>query len=89
MNLWIRSQDKTTLQQIIDGLGIVYENSKFKICTKDIASKTFYLGAYKTQKRALEVLDEIQKALEANDDFEYTGRACICNNNLIYEMPKE
>ena len=60
MNLWVRSQDKNKLVPINDELYI--PNSRtgedFGIFYKDKM-----LGYYKTQERALKVLDEIQNIL--------------------------
>ena len=58
MNLWIRSQDKTSLFKpdnlYVNGDRIVYITSKCGRAT---------IGKYKTEERALEVLDEIQHKL--------------------------
>ena len=57
MDLWIRSQDKKVLVKInniwVDENGIIYTDSY----------PDMWLGAYKSEKRAIEVLDEIQKLL--------------------------
>lgn len=55
MELWIRSQDKKTLMKITR----LYEfsNSIFSVDTRD---NEIILGTYKKNKRALEVLNEIQ-----------------------------
>lgn len=61
MELWIRSQDKDTLQKVdhirLSSFGefwALYPNDK---------NGNFYLGLYMTAERANEVLDEIQKLL--------------------------
>lgn len=66
MELWIRSQDREQLRKIVD---IKYQKGTFE--DEDIEviiGTTQYdewevLGQYKTKKRALEVLDEIQRIL--------------------------
>ena len=100
MELWIRSQKRDNLikvdwlkmEEIPDGYGykeyyIYYKNERL-------------LGSYKTKERALEVLDEIQRAILctglsyeelAYRDEEYTGRFSTNSKSCvaIYEMPEE
>ena len=73
MELWIRSQDKENLiQPNYINIGGNKTDKYF------IWGHNVLLGKYKSKKRALEVLDEIQEFLEHLDyGFE------------IYEMPKE
>ena len=66
MKLWIRSQDETFLIPINDIIS-VFQDIVFY--------KGIILGQYKSQERALEVLDDIQHFIE------YA--------NIIYEMPLE
>ena len=94
MELWIRSQDKT---------GLVKANNICKIKTNkdyvDIVSikdkdTKYYLGRYKVEERALEILDEIQEYLERECrkeeiDFEMNGVQHSSRRYAIYEMPKE
>ena len=58
MELWIRSQDKEILLKVNEleieaNMIIAFDNNKYQC-----------LGTYKTKKRALEVLDEIQNILK-------------------------
>ena len=77
MELWVRSQDKTALVKA----GVIYiYNKKEIVCSSDYSITE--LGKYKTQKRALEVLDEIQEILNT---FEPKNMARM----IVYEMPKE
>lgn len=75
--MWIRSQDREVL---VNAEAILVSN----ISKKDIfgfigaEKKHGWLGAYATEKRALEVLDEIQSHLNKPK-----GRA------PVFEMPKE
>lgn len=87
MELWIRSQDKKTLMKITR----LYEfsNAIFSIDSRD---NEIILGTYKKNKRALEVLDEIQKILEEPKTHEEEGVYYYMPNDgssKIYEMPKE
>ena len=70
MELWIRSQSKLSLIKVNS---ITIEQQKDNVFF--ITSGEWRLGTYNTEKRALEVLDEIQHFI----DYE----------NIIYEMPKE
>ena len=93
MELWIRSQDKRTLLKAnridVDDTDIICWDNDYR------CSET-YMGKYKTQKRALEVLDEIQKKLRPSfyiyESNEYDKPKTITNTTpslMIYEMPKE
>lgn len=72
MELWIRSQNKDNLFKI-NGVDITKMNdNSYEIIgytTYDI-----YLGKYKTKKRALEVLDEIEERI-----------MMLNTTNLIYD----
>lgn len=86
MELWIRSQDKTTLIRSYE-IYIVEHSDSYVIRAK---RTSHILGAYKTIERALEVLDEIQDML-LGGDFEpkEEDMILICGSARIYEMPKE
>ena len=60
MELWIRSQNRSQLAKIT---GVLLLDKEIRGFTN---TNYFYeLGIYKTKKRALEVLDEIQSKLKA------------------------
>lgn len=63
MELWIRSQDKLKLVKV--NYVYVMENkiNSFSIYGETIDSGPI-IGTYKTKKRALEVLDEIEKLIK-------------------------
>jgi len=74
MELWIRSQNKGALIKV-EMLG----NTDGTI-TSYLGFNQTKLGTYKSSKRALEVLDEIQKyILLPNTD----------NSAYVYEMPQD
>ena len=78
MNLWIRSQDKIVLMKV-DTLSLaIDEEGTILGCGTDgnIKGK---LANYKTNERALEVLDEIQAYINSDVMF----------NLNVFEMPKE
>ena len=87
MNLWIRSQHKADLCKIMSlekimSLKIERTEEGYEIWNYNHSHHSSYLGVYKTQERAIEVLDEIQ---------EYIQHDCIDRDFVatIYEMPKE
>lgn len=85
MDLWIRIQDRTELTKVthLD----VRDND---VCVWNFGEDCWTLGSYKSEERALEVLDEIQEHLDylnignINRVDENGFRVCT-----IYEMPKE
>ena len=60
MELWIRSQDRTTLIKT-DRLDIDYSSGLYSIKSDGFGT---LLANYKTKERALEVLDEIQELIK-------------------------
>lgn len=101
MNLWIRTQNKG-LHQIIGISEPIGVSDKFVLigCTFNERIK---LGVYKTEQRALEVLDEIQSFLENNyisiDDMPshsnspypgyYPTHISTTYRKKVFKMPKE
>ena len=85
MELWIRSQDKVVLEKVER----ILANDNY------IETKLSILGNYKTKERALEVLDDIQRAiiLDYKSDFGMNdGTPITFNKNtdtIVYEMPKD
>ena len=81
--VWIRTQNKKALIKVNE-LFIVkhYEDYMIMDYPNDNVNSGLNLGVYKTQERALEVLDEIQ---------EYIQHDCIDRDFVatIYQMPKE
>ena len=91
MELWIRSQDKMKLIRCID-LGIFEEQEGYTIYYDDSIDNM--LGTYATKKRALEVLDEIQRILTGKKGMLTTSNKKMEfipfeNQAIIYEMLKE
>lgn len=103
MELWIRSQDKRRLEKINNGLKIFIDNRlRYTIAYEVDIDGINILGAYETEKRAIEVLDEIQNKLMKKDknNTKLTYEIVNMANNeekiiilkqcdLLYEMPKE
>ena len=101
MELWIRSQDKTTLIRSYE-IYISEQTNTYLIRAK---RTSHILGSYSTIERALEVLDEIQNMIYINKLFNadinafqksleiggYTEQEIVKALRTIstYEMPKE
>ena len=80
MELWIRSQDKKTLVKS-DYITIIWSPFHYSIVGYlNGKIKHKILGSYKTQKRAIEILDEIEDLLQNA----YVGNA----NRIVYKMPE-
>ena len=98
MELWVRSQDKKRLISVTNLYIPISRNGEdFSIYTFDTDVE---LGIYKTEERALEVLDEIEDEMrrskklydECNgytDYFEPETGLYKNDNLLIFQMPKE
>lgn len=87
MELWIRSQNKELLTKV-DMLDFATNSELEIVCVKDGAD--YILGIYKTKERALEVLDEIQSAIEHDGKSFYDKKEeALYTLFGVYEMPKE
>lgn len=103
MELWIRSQDKTTLIKSYEIYIAEYDINSYVIRAK---RTSHILGTYKTIERALEVLDEIQNLLKPPIIIQKTEGVIATTDNtmhiinptygeikqlstIVYEMPKE
>ena len=95
MELWIRSQGKECLTKvnrlyIRKIYGALKEYDKFEINQEDGIG----LAIYKSKKRSLEVLDEIQKIIngeitkQKEVESQIVGRA-ESYIDTVYEIPKE
>lgn len=90
MELWIRSQDRENLvhPNYINIGG--NKTDKYVIWGHNVL-----LGKYKSKKRALEVLDEIQLKIVINNGYVLATNSGIKPINLkpdycaVYEMPEE
>ena len=88
MELWIRSQDKKTLSIAKNIRLDRYLGGK----ENNIISNDFFeIGKYKTEERALEVLDEIQSCIEnlGTGDLPQGISSGYIYDRRVYEMPKE
>lgn len=100
MDLWIRSQNKKKLVKVCY-IGIdrgPYERDKKYYIKHSNGDGDYYrLGAYKTEERALEVLDEIEKLMfsEKNYNGNYQTvdlaiKGVIASNMYkAYQMPED
>lgn len=87
MNLWIRTQDKTTLINCYE-IYISEQQKRYFIRAKETSH---ILGSYNTFGRALEVLDEIQNKINLINLGHDFGSPMIDlkNPTYIYQMPKD
>lgn len=87
MELWIRSQDKTTLIRSYE-IYISEQPNTYLIRAK---RTSHILGSYSTIKRAIEVLDEIQNKINLINLGHDFGSPMIDLKNLtyIYQMPED
>lgn len=81
MDLWIRSQDKTTLIKI-DRIDI--DDRSIIVWQNNYSCDEIYMGTYSSKEKALEVLDEIQELILKLDK-----RITHYELDCVYEMPKE
>ena len=93
MNLWIRSQDRKELRPN-PKFGIEILDDSCYIVDRYTFDNAFLLGTYKTEERALEVLDEIQEFIEcrekSNIELNIDGiNQTITYPKRTYKMPKE
>lgn len=96
MELWIRSQDKSSIVKVDNlyvsvGNYICYYVEKGKEVPGTYYRPSGELGRYETKERSLEVLDEIQSLIT---DLQYLNYAikndefCSYRPN-VYEMPEK
>lgn len=84
MDLWILSQKK---DQLVKTNVVRYSYFKDKLTNDElhiITNNEYDFGIYETRERALEVLGEIQEALENRICFENYN-----SMNIVFKMPKE
>ena len=81
MDLWIRSQDKTTLIKSYEIYIAEYDKGSYVIRAK---RSSHILGAYNSFERALEVLDEIQTILRGKYATSFSYQVALM---AVYEMP--
>ena len=86
MELWVRSQDKTTLIRSYEIYIAEYGKDSYVIRAK---RTSHILGAYKTIERALEVLDEIQKKIITCYKEHNNYQKSLVFGTNVYEMPEE
>ena len=95
MELWIRSQDKSSIVKVDNlyvsvGNYICYYVEKGKEVPGTYYRPSGELGRYKTKERALEVLTEIQNKINLiNLGHDFGSRMIdLKNPTYIYQMPE-
>ena len=98
MELWIRSQDKKKLVKCESISVGGYKSHKDETA---LWCGQFNCGTYKTEKRALEVLDEIQNKIrfisenpngyyvKDNEEWNKYDKGTFMMPSNVYEMPKD
>lgn len=100
MELWIRSTAKTNLLQarfltIMEGKTFYkkseWQSEGYTICNVALNGNYELLGTYKTEERAIEVLDEIQNKLNIRHCNDAGIQFILINEMtpIIYEMPEK
>ncbi len=86
MDLWIRTQDRTTLIRSYE-IYIAEQCNMYVIRAK---RTSHILGVYNTFERALKILDEIQNMLHSTV-IKQTANALYFESKkiVVYEMPNE
>ena len=95
--MWVRSQNKELLVDV-DNFNVIQDDYYYTYAINSgVEDNAYYeLGEYKTKERALEVLDEIQKAIEdlPTDTTMYGAMMSVfdlmkCSFDKVFQMPKE
>ncbi|MCC3870257.1 hypothetical protein [Terrisporobacter mayombei] len=79
--MWIRSQDK---KRLINTSNLYV----FGTCLKS-SDVDFALGNYKSEERALEVLDIIQSRIIKGATFDYINNSKRTTKEFVFQMPEE
>ena len=89
--MWIRTQDKRRLLEsrcIITGNGLITERE----CLYEVVTpgkEYIVLGKYKSEERALEVLDMIQSRIIRGATFDYINNSKRTTKEFVFQMPEE
>lgn len=81
MGIWIRSQNKKRLIDCTD----------IRISSYDIYDHNAdeFLGTYKSEERALEVLSEIMQAIEMEIESTVEYNGATCRGYRVFQMPQK
>lgn len=83
MDLWVRSQDKTTLMKV-DRLDIDYSSGLYSIKSYGFGT---LLANYKSEESVLEVLDEIQELIKPKQIITtYESEIKECINKTTFDV---
>lgn len=95
--MWIRTQDKLCLTRV-DALPIInHDEGKRLWSIIGIGKFQYKLGSYKSEERAIEVLDEIQERISPkfnykgnNEEVDVFIKTQMLNSMIaVYQMPNE
>jgi len=88
--MWIRSQSKETLgnYEVFWYSSNTKDKTRHSVHSSSIDGESWHLGAYKSEERALEVIDEIQDYVGKSKSVNLNN-GCVENMFYIHQMPKE
>jgi hypothetical protein len=90
--MWVKTQCGLVLVNLDnwDAVELNIEEENDICAIKDNYSRSSQLGIYATKERALEVLDEIEKAME-DSNWVYSENVAtkVFPQVVVYQMPKE
>jgi len=90
--MWVKTQCGLALVNLDnwDAVELNIEEENDICAIKDNYSRSSQLGIYATKERALEVLDEIEKAIE-DSNWVYSENVAtkVFPQVVVYQMPKE
>ena len=89
----IVSQEKTYLVNFNNicqvSLAVDKEETEYAIAVQTVDKEEIIMGAYKTEERAKEVLQEIIKSYRYYRTAECDGYTNVLEETAVFEMPKE
>lgn len=90
MGIWIRTQDKKRLMDVNDIFISFIDDTTIGTTTNGTDEDSFFqLGKYKSEERALEVLDLIQRKLIQGTKFDSINRNKRVTKEFVFKMPEE
>ena len=89
--MWIRSQDKKLLinTDVVTIEQPMFGNYSGSPIFTYISGKFNLLGTYKSEERALEVLDMIESRIIKGDKFDSINRNKRVTKEFVFQMPEE
>ena len=83
MGIWVRSQDKEILINVI-AVGVDIGSNIYAITNND-KLEPLVIGNYSTKEKALQVIDEMEEWING---LEFSRNVKSCRCNFVYQMPQ-